>query len=201
MTPPLTPSALRSAVFVDRDDTILDTMVATRNDPLPGDLADPAKAALIPGSAAALARLKAAGFVVVVYTSQGSVARGNATLRDCELVNDAMRRLLAEATGDSRLISAVYFCPFHPKGTVAPFNREHAWRKPAPGMIIAAAAELGLDLARSWAVGDKPRDVEAAVNAGIARSQTVLVGTSGEPTAQVRDLSAAADSVVASLRG
>ncbi|MFT3683888.1 MAG: HAD-IIIA family hydrolase [Phycisphaerales bacterium] len=195
----VTPAA--PAVFVDRDDTILNTSVATRNDPLPGDLADPAKAALIPGSAAALVRLKAAGFVIVVYTSQGSVARGNATLRDCEAVNDAMRRLLQAAAGDDRLISAVYFCPFHPKGTVAPFNREHTWRKPAPGMVTAAAAELGLDLNRSWAVGDKPRDVEAAVNAGIARGRTVLVGTSGEPAAQAGDLSAAADAILASLRG
>ncbi|MBY0396750.1 MAG: HAD-IIIA family hydrolase [Thermoleophilia bacterium] len=190
MPSPSTP--LRPAVFVDRDDTILNTSVGTRGEATPGDLSDPSKAALIPGSAAGLARLKTAGFVIVVYTSQGAVARGNATLRDCEAVNDAMRRLLADATGDPRLVSAVYFCPFHPGGTVIPFNREHPWRKPAPGMVKAASEELGLDLGGSWAIGDKPRDIEAAVSAGVARERTVLVGTSGEPAAQAADLASAA---------
>lgn len=183
---------MRPAVFVDRDDTILGTTAATRGDAIPGDLYDPSRAVLIAGSAGALVRLKKAGFAVVVYTSQGGVARGSGTLRDCEAVNDAMRRLLTEATGDPRLLSAVYFCPFHPKGTVATFNREHAWRKPGPGMISAAAQELGLDLAHSWAIGDKPRDCEAAVAAGIDPARAILVATSGEPTARCRDLAAAA---------
>ncbi|MDP1660379.1 MAG: HAD-IIIA family hydrolase [Phycisphaerales bacterium] len=182
----------RPAVFVDRDDTIIDTTAVTRSDPIPGDLYDPSRATLITGSADALLRLKRAGFAVVVYTSQGGVARGSGTLRDCDAVNDAMRRLLTEATGDPHLLAAVYFCPFHPKGTVAPFNREHPWRKPGPGMLTAAALELGLDLARSWAIGDKPRDCEAAVAAGIDPSRAILVGTSGEPTARCRDLAAAA---------
>jgi histidinol-phosphate phosphatase family protein len=186
------PSPLSPAVFVDRDDTILDTAVITRNDPIPGDLYDPSRAVLIPGSADALARLKRAGFTLIVYTSQGGVARGSGTLRDCEAVNDAVRRLVADATGQRGLISAFYFCPFHPKGTVPPFNREHTWRKPAPGMVTAAAAEFGLDLARSWAIGDKPRDCEAAVAAGIDPARAILVGSSGEKAARCPDLAAAA---------
>ncbi len=183
---------LRPAVFVDRDDTILDTAAATRSDPVPGDLYDPSRAALIAGSAGALLRLKRAGFAVVVYTSQGGIARGSGTLRDCESVNDAMRRLLADATDDPRLLSAVYFCPFHPNGSVAPYNREHPWRKPGPGMVSSAARELGLSLAQSWAIGDKPRDLEAAVAAGVDTARTILVGTSGEAAARCRDLAAAA---------
>lgn len=201
MPGPAPSSPLRPAAFIDRDDTILDTHEITRNDPIPGDLYDAARAALIPGSADALAKLKRAGFAVVVYTSQGGVARGSGTLADCEAVNDAMRRLIAQATGDSHVLTAVYFCPFHPKGSVAPFNREHTWRKPAPGMLTAAAAELGLDLSRSWAVGDKPRDCDAAAAAGIDRARTFLVGTSGEPTAQCKDLAAAADLIIARTMG
>ena len=185
------------AVFIDRDDTILDTAQITRNDPIPGDLYDASRAALIPGSAEAIACLKQAGFAIIVYTSQGGVARGSGTLRDCEAVNDAMRRLLAQATGDAHLLAATYFCPFHPKGSVLPFNREHSWRKPGPGMITAAAAELGLDLARSWAIGDKPRDCESAIAAGIDPSRTILVGSSGEKAARCPDLTAAARIITA----
>ncbi|HZW07298.1 MAG TPA: HAD-IIIA family hydrolase [Phycisphaerales bacterium] len=185
------------AVFIDRDDTILDTTAATRDGRVPGDLFDPAAARLLPGVGGALAALKRAGFALVVYSSQGGVARGSGAVRDCEAVNDAMRRLLADATGDQRLIAAVYFCPFHPKGSVAPYAREHCWRKPAPAMITAAAAELGLDLARSWAVGDKPRDIECAVAAGIDPGRVVLIGTSGEAAARCPDLSAAARLITA----
>ncbi|HYD02449.1 MAG TPA: HAD-IIIA family hydrolase [Phycisphaerales bacterium] len=188
---------MRPAVFIDRDDTILDTTAATRAGKVPGDLFDPAAARLLPGVGDALARLKHAGFMLVVYSSQGGIARGSGTVRDCEAVNDAMRRLLADATGDDRLISAVYFCPFHPKGSVATYTREHCWRKPGPAMITAAAAELGLDLTCSWAVGDKPRDVDCAVAAGIDRSRALLVGTSGETAARCRDLAAAARVITA----
>lgn len=204
MPPPPTSSSasrLRPAVFLDRDDTILDTTSVTRNDKVPGDLFDPARATLLPGAAAAIARLKSAGFAIIVYTSQGGVARGTGTLRDSEAVNDALRRLLADATGEERLITAVYFCPFHPKGSVVPFTREHAWRKPAPGMITAAIAELGIDPARSWAIGDKPRDVESAVAAGIDRSRTFLVATSGEKSATHADLAAAAHEILRRSQG
>lgn len=191
------PRSLRPAVFLDRDDTILDTTAVTRNDTVPGDLFDPAHARLLPGAADAIARLRRAGFSIVVFTSQGGIARGTGSIKDSEAVNDAMRRMLAEATGDTHAISAVYFCPFHPKGSVEPFNREHPWRKPAPGMISSAAAELGIDLARSWSVGDKPRDTESAVAAGIDAARALLIGTSGETSARYSDLSAAADAILA----
>lgn len=187
---------MRSAVFVDRDDTILDTTAVTRNDKVPGDLFDPLQATLLPGAAAALAALKQAGYTIVVYTSQGGVARGTGTLIQSESVNDALRALLAKATGDARLLAGVYYCPFHPKGTVPPFNVEHPWRKPGPGMISAAAAELGLDLNRSWAVGDKPRDVDAGIAAGIDPSRTILLATSGEKNARCADLAAAARLII-----
>jgi D-glycero-D-manno-heptose 1,7-bisphosphate phosphatase len=73
-------------------------------------------------------------------------------------------------------LDGVYSCYYHPRGTVKPWCVEHEWRKPAPGMITHAAQELGLDLARSWMVGDAERDIEAALAAGIALERTVLVG-------------------------
>lgn len=187
---------MKPAVFIDRDDTILDTAQITRNDPIPGDLYTPSRAALIAGSADALVRLKHAGYTLIVFTSQGGIARGSGTLRNCEAVNDAMRSLIEAATCERNLLTAVYYCPFHPKGSVTPFNREHTWRKPAPGMVTAAAAEFGLDIARSWAIGDKPRDCEAAIAAGVDPSRAILVGSSGEKDARCPDLAAAARIVV-----
>ncbi|MFT5423845.1 MAG: D-glycero-D-manno-heptose 1,7-bisphosphate phosphatase [Phycisphaerales bacterium] len=195
---------LKPAVFLDRDDTI------NRNADLPreawgthttGDLLNPEFAVLLPGVAEALASLKAAGFVNILITNQGGVARGGGTVDDIDRVNDAIRNLLEpvntgpvlsahEAARPGRpkpvpplppvlrgtLIDAAYACPHHPTGGIPEFKREHPWRKPNPGMITAAAEELGLDLARSWMVGDKPRDLHAAMAAGVDEARCLRVG-------------------------
>lgn len=182
-------------VFLDRDDTIIDTQGVTRDSGHAGDLGDPSLVRLMPGAGPALASLVAAGFALVVYTSQGGVARGGYGLAEVERVNDAMRRLL-EAAGVR--LHGLYYCPFHPTGTVPRFAVEHAWRKPAPGMIQSACAELGLDASRAWAVGDKPRDVQAAVAGGVHPARALLLATSGEPRAACADLPEAAGVI---LRG
>lgn len=191
-------------VFLDRDDTIIDTQGVTRDSGHAGDLGDPSLVRLMPGAGPALASLAGAGFALVVYTSQGGVARGGYGLAEVERVNDAMRRLLeAEpvagrgGVGGVRL-AGLYYCPFHPTGTVPRFAVEHPWRKPGPGMIVAACAELGLDAARAWAVGDKPRDVQAAVAGGVHPARALLLATSGEPRAACADLPEAAGVI---LRG
>ena len=74
------------------------------------------------------------------------------------------------------LLRAIYFCPFHPDGRIARFAREHPWRKPAPGMILAAAQDFGIDLSASWLVGDQDRDVGAGLAAGIAPARCLLLG-------------------------
>lgn len=177
----------KPAVFLDRDDTILNTHPRTAHLPRPGDLLDPDLVELLPGAGEAIAKLNRAGWPVVVFTSQGGIARGDmpppfdrprATLAQVELVNDRMRELLA---GCGARVDAIYYCPFHPSGTIARFTREHEWRKPRPGMLRTAAAELGLDLTRSWAVGDMPRDTEAARNAGIPADQAVLLVAGSAP--------------------
>lgn len=146
----------RAAVFLDRDDTLIRCREVTPE----GDLGDPALVALLPGVRAACASLKAAGFALVVVSNQGGVARGRFGVADVERVNARINELLGG------LIDAFRFCPFHPKGSVEAFAREHEWRKPAPGMLLDAAAALGIDLARSWMVGDAERDVDAGRAAG-----------------------------------
>lgn len=158
------------AIFIDRDDTLIANREITRDWPVPGDLADPALVRLMPGAGEALARFHAAGFRLVVITNQGGVARGTYPAATTIATN----RRVAELAGQHAPLAGIYSCPYHPKGTVRPWNREHPWRKPAPGMLLQAAADLGLDLAGSWAIGDMSRDLHAAIAAGIAASHTVL---------------------------
>lgn len=163
-------------IFLDRDDTLTDTHGVTKDTARPGDLFDPAKLTLLPGVGEGLRALADAGFSFVVFTSQGAVARGPGGLREVEAVNQRLRDLLA---GFGVRLKALYYCPFHPTGTVPRFTREHEWRKPAPGMIHAAVKELGIDLSTAWAIGDMGRDIEAAVNAGIPAERALRVGPEG----------------------
>lgn len=185
---------MRPAVFLDRDDTLIqnaalpwDQVRAPR-----GDLCDPDWVRPLPGAKDACHAMAAAGFVLVVVTNQGLVARGVGTLDDVERTNRRMLDLLSE--GGRCPIERVYVCPFHPKGVVAPFNTEHPWRKPAPGMILQAARELSLDLSRSWMVGDAERDVNAGVAAGLSPTRCLRVG----PEQNLKGLADAARVILAS---
>ncbi len=73
-------------------------------------------------------------------------------------------------------LDAVYACPHHPDGRGAFAHADHPGRKPNPGMLLRAAKDLSLDLAKSWLVGDKASDVEAARRAGLAGALQVLTG-------------------------
>jgi histidinol phosphatase-like enzyme len=102
-----------------------------------------------------------------------------------------VNRRLSELLGDGN-IDAFYFCPFHPKGRIPDFAIEHSWHKPKPGMILAAATELDLNLNGSWLIGDAPRDIEAGLGAGIAESRCLLIGRDGA------DIAALAERVLSS---
>jgi D-glycero-D-manno-heptose 1,7-bisphosphate phosphatase len=152
-------------VFLDRDNTLI------AND---GDLGDPSKVKLLPGVAAGLRTLKDAGFRLVVVTNQGGVARGRYSESDVDRVHAAIARLVDEESGGRRVLDRFYYCPFHPEGTHPDYRREHPWRKPQPGMLLQAAADMALDLDRGWMVGDQPRDVLAGRAAGC---RTVLLAS------------------------
>lgn len=177
----------RYAVFVDRDGTLADT---------PPYVGDPDLVTLILGAADAVAVLNRAGFVVVVVSNQGGIARGLLTAAQVERVNQRVVSLLAD--GGAR-VEATYVCPHHPD-----FDRTCDCRKPSPGMLLRAALDLDLDLAGSWMVGDKALDVEAGLAAG-ARSVLVRTGdgrrdehlVAGYPdVAVVDDLPAAATHIL-----
>lgn len=196
----------RAAVFLDRDDTI------NRNADLPseawdgvkkGDLLKPEFAILVPGAREAIVALRSAGYAIVVITNQGGLARGGGTTRDVEAVNDELRSLVngtepgVDPVFGKQLIDGFYFAPHHPGGVVTHYCDDHGWRKPNGGMIRAACAELDLDPERSWMIGDKLRDIEAGMDAGIARSRSILI----DPKGDAPDLARAAEMVLGSIPG
>lgn len=157
---------MNAAVFLDRDNTLID------ND---GDLGDPEGVKLLIGAASALASLRGLGYRMIVVTNQGGVARGKYTEEDVDKVNQRISEVVKATSGAE--IDAFYFCPYHPQGTVEKYKREHPWRKPAPGMLLQAAKDLNLDLSLSWMVGDQMRDVEAGLAAG---TRTILLTPDAE---------------------
>jgi len=152
------------AVFLDRDNTVIAD---------PGYLTDPSGVQLLPGVAGALKSLAEAGYKLVLVTNQSGIARGMLTEAALEEIHDELQRQLAERGGR---LDAIYTCPYHPDGTVAEYARESDERKPAPGMLLRAAEDLGLDLADSWMVGDRSRDIVAGRKAG-CRTVRVLTGS------------------------
>ena len=145
---------MRPAIFLDRDGTLNEEV---------DYLSDPDQLVLIPGAAAAVARINARGIPVVVVTNQSGIGRGRYDWHDFAAVMSRMETLLAL---ENARIDAVYASPHHEKGQGEYAVVDHPERKPNPGMLTRAAEEHGLDLARSWMVGDKDIDLEAGRRAG-----------------------------------
>ena len=175
----------RGAVFLDLDGTIIEDT---------GFLGDPAAVRLLPGAAGAIARLNRAGLPAIVVTNQSGIARG---LLDETAYERVARRLDEALSAEGARLDAHYHCPHHPDLT-GPCE----CRKPGPLLYRRAAADHGLDLARSWWVGDRVRDVVPAERFG---GRGLLVGqpSANELTATtaarfpvVRDLAAAVDIIL-----
>ncbi|MCA1684634.1 MAG: HAD family hydrolase [Planctomycetia bacterium] len=153
------------AAFLDKDGTLVDD--------LPYNV-DPAKVRLAAGAAEGLRRLHEAGYALFVVTNQSGVARGMFHESSLAAVEDRLRGLIAEAGAE---LAGFFYCPHHPEGVVSPYARDCDCRKPSPGMIVRAARERGVDLARSWMVGDILDDIEAGRRAGC---RTVLIDNGNE---------------------
>ena len=159
MSPSLLTSAatkLKRAVFLDRDGVINRALTRGGKPYPPANLAD---FEILPGVAEACALLKQAGFLLVVVTNQPDVGRGTTTKETVETIHEQMRRVLP--------IDRVEVC-FHPGQGAS----ECDCRKPRPGMLLRAAREMGIDLTRSFMVGDRWRDIDAGHAAGVT---TILI--------------------------
>ena len=149
---------LHPAIFLDRDGTLM-TDVAY--------CGDPARVAVFPGAPAALARLRAGGYRLILVTNQSGIGRGYFTEADFARVQAEFFRQLGPG-----LIDAAYHCPDAP---AAATER----RKPGAGMLREAAAEHHLDLGRSFLIGDSPVDLACGRRASLAG--VVLVRTGQDP--------------------
>lgn len=190
----------RRAVFLDRDGTVADEV---------GYVNHVSRVRLLPGSAAALKRIREAGFLSVVVTNQAGVARDYFEEAIVHQANQRLRDLLA-AEGAS--LDAIYYCPHHPREGAPPYRLDCDCRKPRPGMLLRAAGDLGIDLPRSYMVGDGVVDVAAGRAAG---ATTILVLTgygrghlehrrhrwTVEPDHVAEDLGGAVDWILARERG
>ncbi len=153
---------MRAAVFLDRDG-VLNELV---DDPDSGAGESPLsveEVQLIPGAAQAMARLQRAGYVLVCVTNQPAAAKGKVSVAQLLAVHGRMTELLAQ---EGVNVVASRLCLHHVDGVVPELSRRCDCRKPAPGMLLEAAGSLGLDLARSWMVGDTDADVLAGRAAG-----------------------------------
>jgi D-glycero-D-manno-heptose 1,7-bisphosphate phosphatase len=155
--------ALRKAVFVDKDGTLVENVPYN---------VDPALLRFESGALAALAALAAAGFSIAIVTNQSGLARGYFSLHAFEALRHFLQRRLREEAGVDVL--GVYFCPHAPDASGVPTC---TCRKPMPGLLYRAAAEHRLDMARSWMVGDTLDDVEAGRRAGC---RSILYDSGGE---------------------
>ena len=152
---------MTAAVFVDRDGVINEPVWDTRTQSFESPYR-PEDVALVPGAAEGLARL--AAFRLVLVSNQPSAAKGQTTLAALAAVHERVAELLRTAGVE---LDGAYYCHHHPD-----FTGPCECRKPAPGLLRDAAAELDLDLEASWMVGDADTDVTAAHAAG---ARAVLV--------------------------
>jgi D-glycero-D-manno-heptose 1,7-bisphosphate phosphatase len=157
-------SATGAALFLDRDGVVVEeTEYLCRVEDIK----------IVPGAAAAIAAANNRKIPVVLITNQAGIGRGYYGWSEFAAVQSALAAAL-ETHG--AFLDAVYACPYHPDGKGAFAHPDHPARKPNPGMILRAADDLGLDLAKSWLVGDRAIDIEAAKRAGLAGAMQVMTG-------------------------
>jgi D-glycero-D-manno-heptose 1,7-bisphosphate phosphatase len=179
---------MKEAVFFDRDGTLIEERNYLRR---------PADVVILPGTASALRRLQEQGFLLFIVSNQSGVGRGYFTMADVESVN---AHLLQELSRQGAHFEKVYVAPEAP-GTPS------RGRKPSPQFLWDARDEFGLDLSRSYMVGDKLIDLECGWNAGIRKSLLVRTGYGDQLARQpgidltraivANDLTAAADWIIA----
>lgn len=190
-------NAAPSAVFLDRDGT-LNVEVDY--------LANPDALELLPGVGAALRRLAGEGYLLCVVTNQSGVARGIFDEEGLHRVHERLAELLA---AEGVRLDSIGYCPHHPDVGVPPYRRVCRCRKPSPGLIEDAALRFGIDLARSFTVGDSLRDLDAGLALGV-RGVLVRTGKGAEEERRARaqgraivavdDLAAAAEWISAAAR-
>lgn len=157
----------KRAVFLDRDGTIIHEVSYLHREQ---------DVTLVEGVAAALKKLKKAGYLIFIVTNQSGVGRGYYTTEDVQRVH---RYILGLLSKDGAAVDGVYVCPHHPE-------ERCNCRKPSPKMLFDAATQFDLKLADSFMIGDRVSDLEAGHRAG-ARSILVRTGYGDETVKEIGD--------------
>lgn len=159
------PAFRKRAVFLDKDGTLVYDVPYN---------VDPAKVRLTPCAIEGLRLLQNSSYALFVVTNQAGIAKGRFSVEDWQRMQVCLAGLLGR---HGIRISAFYNCPHHPQGSVARFAVECDCRKPMPGMLLRAAREHGIDLGRSWMIGDILHDVQAGKRAGC---RSILIDNGNE---------------------
>jgi D-glycero-D-manno-heptose 1,7-bisphosphate phosphatase len=154
---------VKPAIFMDRDGTLSHEV---------GYVNHLSRFRLLPWSVDAVRLVNKSGFLAVVVTNQAGVARGYFPE---SLIHEVHASLQASLAAGGARLDGLYFCAHHPTLGEPPYRQDCECRKPRPGMLRRAQAELGIDLARSWVVGDRMGDLELAWSVG-ARGALVKTG-------------------------
>jgi D-glycero-D-manno-heptose 1,7-bisphosphate phosphatase len=166
------------ALFLDRDGVIVeDVNYLQRVEDIQ----------IIPGAAEVIAAANRFAVPVAVVTNQAGIGRGYFGWPEFSTVQDS---ILAALAREGARVDAVYACAHHPDGLGPYGHPDHPARKPNPGMLLRAAADLHLDLEKSWLVGDNITDIEAARRAQLAGALHVATGHGERHRAAVRQLAA-----------
>ncbi len=152
----------RMAVFLDRDGTIIKEV---------NYLSRLQDVELLPGAAAAIAKLNQLRIPVILVSNQSGIARGKFSENFVKKTHDYLQEILAR---EGAHLDDFFFCPHHPEAGIEPYRKVCNCRKPAPGLLHEAAARHHLDLTESYVIGDKLIDVELALR---VRGKGILVET------------------------
>ena len=152
---------MKKALFLDRDGTINEEV---------GFLYEVEKIKILEGVAEVIKKAKEKGYLIIVISNQSGIGRGYFESKDVEKINQRIKNILRRKGAK---IDTFYFCPHSPEEGCS-------CRKPMPGLFLKAAEEWDIDLSFSLCVGDRVRDVEAGVRAGIKRNFLLLTGAGKE---------------------
>ena len=165
----------RPAVFFDRDGVLVEEIFYPETGEKEAPLR-PEDVRLVSGAAVAARRLAAAGYALIVVSNQAAFAKGKTTLRSLWLAHE---RFVALIGAEGAALDGTFYAYGHPDGVVPHFSGPSLDRKPGPYHLFVAAAQLDLDLGRSWMIGDRQSDIDCALAAGV---RPILIASS-----EVRD--------------
>ena len=157
------------AVFLDRDGVVNELIYYQEQ----GIVDSPFTAEqfrLLPGVGEAIRRLNEAGYKVILASNQPGIAKGNMSEENFQKIRQKMKGKLAEA---GAFLDGEYYCFHHPEAKVDRFRANCGCRKPEPGLLLQAAKDMGIDLSKSWMIGDGLTDIKAGKRAG---TRTILLG-------------------------